>query len=138
MVAITAAWAILGNAERRAAYELQALKTQSRRATDRRSSASAMGQGANGTGTSPDRTGSGTVIDFGRYAGWTVGSLANHDPDYLEWLVRTQTGRRLTAEIEAALAGRASQAAALRPSPQSAKRGRSVWRPWAAAGSGSR
>ena len=46
----------------------------------------------------------GSVLDFGRYAGWTVGSLAGHDPDYLEWLARTPIGRRLAAEIHEALA----------------------------------
>jgi hypothetical protein len=48
------------------------------------------------------------VLDFGRYAGWTVGTLVDHDPDYLEWLVGTPQGRRLSAEIETAIAGRAS------------------------------
>lgn len=138
MVVITEAWAILGNAERRTAHDAQALKSQSRRATDRKASAPAAGQGDNANGAGPNRSGSSSVIDFGRYAGWTVGSLVNHDPDYLEWLARTQTGRRLTVEIEEALARRASQAAALRPAPQPAHRGRSIIRPWAAAGVGSR
>ena len=138
MIAITEAWAVLGNTERRAAYDAHALKTQSRRATDRKSAVPAAGQNANGASTSPDRSGSGSVIDFGRYAGWTVGSLVNHDPDYLEWLARTPIGRRLTVEIEAALAHRASQSAALRPSPQPPQRRRSIIRPWAAAGSAAR
>ena len=79
---------------------------------------------------------SGTAIDFGRYAGWTVGNLVDHDPDYLEWLARTPIGRRLTAEIETALARRASQATALRPAPQ--PRRRSLLRPWAAVSSPAR
>lgn len=54
------------------------------------------------------RGGGGTVLDFGRYAGWTVGTLVDHDPDYLEWLVGTPQGRRLSAEIETAISGRAS------------------------------
>src|SRR5206468_3218431 len=40
-----------------------------------------------------DGTASGTVLDFGRYAGWTVGDLSRHDPDYLLWLERTPIGR---------------------------------------------
>jgi curved DNA-binding protein CbpA len=137
MVAITEAWAILGNAERRTAYDTQSVKTNTRRATDRKSTAPAPA-----TGT-PDRRGqdsaaAGSVIDFGRYAGWTVGSLVNHDPEYLEWLARTPIGRRLAVEIEAALARRAAQAAALRPTTANNQRRRSMIRPWAAAGSSAR
>jgi hypothetical protein len=67
---------------------------------------------------------SGSVIDFGRYAGWSVGRLVEHDPDYLEWLARTPIGRRLATEIEAVLAQRAHQAEALRPTGTAGHRGR--------------
>jgi curved DNA-binding protein CbpA len=50
------------------------------------------------------RARSGTVLDFGRYAGFSLRELAIHDPDYLEWLARTSIGRRLQREIEALLA----------------------------------
>ena len=46
----------------------------------------------------------GTVLDFGRYAGLSLGDLAIDDPDYLEWLERTPIGHRLRPEIEALLA----------------------------------
>ena len=46
----------------------------------------------------------GTVLDFGRYAGLSLGDLAIDDPDYLEWLERTPIGHRLQPEIEALLA----------------------------------
>lgn len=134
MVAITQAWAVLGNSERRAAYDAQALKSQNRRATDRKQPVPTVAEGGNVGGNGPNRSGSGSVIDFGRYAGWTVGALVNHDPDYLEWLARTPIGRRMTVEIEEALARRASQAAALRPSPQPIQGRRSVIRPRAASG----
>ena len=45
----------------------------------------------------------GTVLDFGRYAGWSFGQLAVHDPDYLLWLERTPIGRPMGAEIRATL-----------------------------------
>ena len=67
---------------------------------------------------------SGTTIDFGRYAGWSVGDLVDHDPDYLEWLARTSIGRRLAGEIEAALARRATEVEALRPTGTTSRRGR--------------
>jgi hypothetical protein len=46
------------------------------------------------------RARSGTVLDFGRYVGFSLGDLAMRDPDYLEWLARTSIGRRLQPEIE--------------------------------------
>jgi curved DNA-binding protein CbpA len=49
---------------------------------------------------------SGTVLDFGRYSGWSLGEIARHDLDYLEWLQRATFGRRLRAEIDVLLAGR--------------------------------
>lgn len=46
------------------------------------------------------------VLDFGRYAGWTLRQLAFHDPDYLEWLVRSPGGRQYRAQITAILGTR--------------------------------
>lgn len=136
MIAITEAWAVLSNAERRTEYDAQVAKSQNRRSTDRKSTAPTVRQGGIADRRAP-RAGSGTVIDFGRYAGWTVGSLVDHDPDYLEWLARTPIGRRLTVEIDGALAEKASQAA-MRQAPEPAKRRRSLTRPWATSGSTSR
>lgn len=138
MIAITEAWAVLSNSERRAAYDVQAVKSKTRRGTDRKGPASTVGQAGNADRTGPNRSGSGTVIDFGRYAGWTVGSLVDHDPDYLEWLARTPIGRRLTVEIDEAMARRASETAALRRPPQPPKRRRSLTRPWPSTGSAPR
>ena len=42
---------------------------------------------------------SGSVLDFGRYAGWSIGELARHDPDYLRWLARHSSGLRYREEI---------------------------------------
>jgi hypothetical protein len=44
------------------------------------------------------------VLDFGRYAGWSLRQLAAHDPDYLEWLVRSPGGRQYRGQITALLA----------------------------------
>jgi curved DNA-binding protein CbpA len=136
MAAISEAFAILGDTDRRSTYDAQAARTQTRRATDRKSTVAAP---PNGT---PDRraqgTASGSVIDFGRYAGWSIGALVNHDPEYLEWLARTPTGRRFTTEIEALLSRRQAQAAALRPAPTNPQPRRSFMRPWATAGAAAR
>jgi len=44
------------------------------------------------------------VVDFGRYHGWTVAELAQHDPDYLRWLGRHSSGIRYRREIAEHLA----------------------------------
>ncbi len=44
-----------------------------------------------------------SVLDFGRYAGWSLRRLAAHDPNYLEWLLRAPGGRQYHAEITALL-----------------------------------
>jgi curved DNA-binding protein CbpA len=136
MIAITEAWAVLGNAERRAAYDAHAVTSQNRRSTDRKAPPASAAPAGNADRRGPNRSQSGSVIDFGRYAGWTVGSLADHDPDYLQWLARTPIGRRLTVEIDAALAQRESESAARRPPQSPARRRRSITRPWAASGPG--
>jgi curved DNA-binding protein CbpA len=46
---------------------------------------------------------SGTVLNFGRYAGWSLGEIARYDIDYLEWLQRATVGRQLRAELDAIL-----------------------------------
>jgi curved DNA-binding protein CbpA len=137
MTAITEAWAILGDPARRSAYDAQAARLHTRRAGDRKPAASVPAPAAPG-GAAATRTGEGTVIDFGRYAGWTIGSLVNHDPEYLEWLARTPIGRRLTVEIREALARRESQMAGLRPTPRPLQDRRSIFRPWASAGAPAR
>jgi curved DNA-binding protein CbpA len=38
-------------------------------------------------------------LDFGRYAGWTLGELARADPDYLRWLSRHSSGIRYRGAI---------------------------------------
>jgi curved DNA-binding protein CbpA len=137
MVAISEAFAILGDVERRTAYDAQAARTHTRRATDRKSTVTAPPNGmADRRGQ--DRPASGSVIDFGRYAGWNIEALVNHDPEYLEWLARTPTGRRYTTEIEALLTRRAAQTAALRPVSNDTQRRRSFLRPWATAGAAAR
>ncbi len=44
------------------------------------------------------------VLDFGRYAGWSLGDLARHDPNYLRWLSRHSSGIRYRQRIDQLLA----------------------------------
>ena len=43
------------------------------------------------------------VLDFGRYAGWSLRQIAVRDPDYLQWLLRSPGGRQYRTEITAIL-----------------------------------
>lgn len=55
---------------------------------------------------------SGSVLDFGRYKGWSLGQIAATDPIYLEWFARTPIGRSFNREIESLLAARTAAASA--------------------------
>jgi curved DNA-binding protein CbpA len=71
---------------------------------------SADGFGAAG---SPPGEPSGSVLNFGRFAGWSLGEIAGRDVDYIEWLDRMPIGRPYRDEIDAILrrAGRRKSAA---------------------------
>ncbi len=137
MVALGEAFATIGDADRRAAYDMEAARSHTRRATDRKTTVAAPPNGV-ADRRGQDRATGGSIIDFGRYAGWSVEALVNHDPEYLEWLARTPTGRRYSTEIERLLSQRAAQTAALRPVSSETKGRRSFMRPWASAGATAR
>jgi hypothetical protein len=46
---------------------------------------------------------SGSVLNFGRYAGWSLGEVGRRDPDYIEWLDRMPIGRPYRDELDAIL-----------------------------------
>ena len=58
---------------------------------------SADGFGA--AGPPPGRP-SGTVLNFGRYAAWSLGEVARMDLEYIEWLDRAPIGRNYRQEID--------------------------------------
>jgi curved DNA-binding protein CbpA len=45
------------------------------------------------------------ALDFGRYAGMTLGHIARVEPAYLEWLRRHSSGLRYRHQIDALLSG---------------------------------
>ena len=57
---------------------------------------------------------SGTVLNFGRYAGWSLGEVGRSDLEYIEWLDRMPIGRPYRDEIDGILrrAGRRKSASA--------------------------
>lgn len=125
MIALNDAWDVLGDPVQRAAYD--AARIEAGKAPAPAAPAKSPSGGppqtsgpretdATHAGPPPGRP-SGTVLDFGRYAGWSLGEIARHDLDYLEWLQRATFGRRLRAEVEAILRQHAP-AAARAPSGQ--------------------
>jgi hypothetical protein len=58
------------------------------------------GEGAAGP---PPGNPSGTVLNFGRYNGWSLGEVARKDLEYLEWLDRMAIGRTYREEIDTLL-----------------------------------
>lgn len=71
---------------------------------------------ADGTGAAgpPPGNPSGSVLNFGRYAGWSLGEIGRHDLEYVEWLDRMPIGRPYRDEIDGILrrSGRRMSAAA--------------------------
>lgn len=134
MAAINLAWSILGNPARRARYDAgpqagtaaagpaQSKASATTTPTPITRAPSDMRDAAAAGMRSIEQRDGGTVLDFGRYQGWTVGTLADHDPNYLRWLARTPIGRRLSVEIDAALGRRDAEASALRPTMPSGPR----------------
>ena len=133
MVEINAAWDRLRDAVRRAAYDLQRATGQrvqggpdqpAARATrpgvsrpdHRRQPGPHPSSEAGSAGPPPGRP-SGSVLSFGRYAGWSLGEISRVDPDYLEWLDRMPIGRTYEAELQDLLRrlGRPSVESAHRP-----------------------
>ncbi len=74
------------------------------------------GEGASGP---PPGHPSGSVLNFGRYAGWSLGEIARTEVEYLEWLDRMPIGRTYQQEIDEIL-----RAKGLRASRGAAERGR--------------
>ena len=46
---------------------------------------------------------SGSVLNFGRFAGWSLGEIGRRDLDYIEWLDRMPIGRPYREELDAIL-----------------------------------
>ena len=108
MAALNHAWGILRNASTRAAYDQARAEAQRTPAAPKPEAPRPETSYAMSTAmpTTPPGRPSGSVLDFGRYAGWSLGQIATADPVYLEWLARTPIGRSFNREIHALLATR--------------------------------
>jgi curved DNA-binding protein CbpA len=110
MAALNHAWGILRNASTRAAYDQARAEAQRTPAVPKPEAPRPETSYAMSTPmpTTPPGRPAGSVLDFGRYAGWSLGQIATADPVYLEWLARTPIGRSFNREIHALLATRAA------------------------------
>jgi hypothetical protein len=80
--------------------------------------------GTGGAGAPPGRP-SGSVLDFGRHLGWSIGEIARVDPGYLEWLEVHREGAPYVDEIDEALVRVGYRETARKPKPQ--QTGRRRW-----------
>ncbi|MGZ9160014.1 MAG: DnaJ domain-containing protein [Candidatus Limnocylindrales bacterium] len=146
MAMINAAWELIGEPDRRAAFDRERAvrSAMGRRAADRSGSLGpASPSGASGSGAArpgqqepetvssqwttgrstigggyepsmrtadgdgaagpPPGDPSGSVINFGRYTGWSLGEIARTNLEFLEWLDRTPIGRPYRDEIDVIL-----------------------------------
>jgi curved DNA-binding protein CbpA len=111
MVALNAAWAVLGDRDGHAAYDRARLAVPVRQPAgqlyvDEPEWKAADVPPPNAKATDP----ASSTMDFGRYAGWTFSAIARQDSNYLEWLERAQIGRQYRVEIHALLSARESAA----------------------------
>jgi curved DNA-binding protein CbpA len=90
MAAFNAAYAILRDERTRAAHD------RSRRTTI---AGISVAPSARPTNSPPPVPSPGSVLNFGRYIGWSLRDLARRDPDYLLWLSRHSSGIRYRTEI---------------------------------------
>lgn len=111
MLEINQAYDVLRNPERRARYDQELAARRDRRQGDRyvkrptdpgpvgTSTAASVERPYGEAGPPPRGIARGSVLDFGRYKGWSLGQIAAHDPDFLEWLERSPGGRQYRSEI---------------------------------------
>ena len=97
MADINEAYATLKDADRRRNYDEWLASRRDRRRNDHLIVHQGdIAYGAAGTPTGPPL---GSVVDFGRYAGWTLGQIKRRDPEFLQWLMRVPIGHRFRDEI---------------------------------------
>ena len=89
MAALNRAYAVVRDERTRAAHD------RGRRITISGVSVAATARPS----SAPAAASPGSVVGFGRYAGWSLRDLARQDPDYLIWLSRHSSGIRYRTEI---------------------------------------
>jgi curved DNA-binding protein CbpA len=91
MAELNKAYALVRDARARAAHD------RSRRVNI--ADVSVLASSRSGSVAPPSVSSPGSVLQFGRYAGWSLRDLVRHDPDYVRWLSRHSSGIRYRTEI---------------------------------------
>ena len=105
MSALNQAWGVLRDAGARAALDQARAEAQAKPVARQPEVSYEMRAPMTAAAPGPP---SGSVLDFGRYVGWSLGQIAASDPEYLEWLARTPIGRSFSRQISELLATRAA------------------------------
>jgi curved DNA-binding protein CbpA len=102
MCELNAAWEVLGDPQRRAAYDTERRANQPAPAPTGPAAPPWTGR----AGPPPGHP-SGSLLTFGIFAGWSLGEIARADPGYLQWLEnhhdapdRASDAHRATAYLE--------------------------------------
>jgi curved DNA-binding protein CbpA len=101
---INEAYATLRSAEKRRAYDAWLASRRDRRKNDHL--IVAAGDVPFGVAGVPAGPAHGSVLEFGRYSGWSLSQIRRHDPQFLEWLMHVPAGRQYRDEIKTLLARR--------------------------------
>ncbi len=104
MVALNNAWAVISDDSMRAAYDRSRVALAPRAASPPKPGYGRAPQPGKAATSAPAPTIRSSVLDFGRYQGWSLEQVARRDPDFLEWLSRMPIGRPYRTEIESVLA----------------------------------
>jgi len=104
MLEINQAYDVLKNVEQRARYDAELARRRDRRNVDRfvkrPTEYAATGDTTPfGEAGTPRGPAVGSLVEFGRYKGWTRGQIASFDPDFLEWFERSPSSRQYRTEI---------------------------------------
>ena len=114
-------WPFEGVSDDRASPNWTAGRSAAGGGYDQRTMGAAQGHGSAGP---PPGSPTGSVLNFGRYAGWSLGEIARANLEYLEWLDRMPIGRPYQFEIDGLLRSHGRRTTA----PASAARRRGLFR----------
>jgi curved DNA-binding protein CbpA len=109
------AWAVLKDPDRRSALDAASHVGSGSPGVERSDAADGTKPFWTGAAGPPPGRPSGSVVDFGIFAGWSLGEIARRDRGYLTWLRDRADGKRYRAEIDRILDPTAPDETAAQP-----------------------